>query len=827
MRDISSNRILALTEERISYTFCFLIMLFFLSSVSVFAVSAENYLPRSLEKSMIDSNKNNPDKPTRMEKEGYYKLPLYFIQNNGQMDERIKFYEDGGRHATFFTNRGIYFSFVDNQYSDVVKLTPLGIHKTPKIIAEDLQKNKINYFTGNDPGKWKANVPTYRAITYKGIYEGIDIRFYGNNRQLEYDIIIKPGADSSCIKFACSGIEDLTINEEGNLEIYLKGGKFIQKKPYVYQEIKGKRIEIDGRFKVKNSKIKDKIGKPEVRKPKSKIRNRKFTYGFQVASYDKRYSLIIDPILVYSTYFGGGGQDCGRNIAVDPSGNVYITGETWSHDFVSYESKAGEVRFPDAFVTKIDASGNSLLYSTYLGGSSDDVGRGIAVDTSGNAYITGVTNSTDFPTSSAISKSKRGGADAFVTKLDASGNLIYSTYLGGDNFDWGNGIAIDASQNAYVTGWTSSQNFPVTSATYKSTSGGYRDGFVTKLGTSGATLVYSTYLGGNNDDAGNGIAVDISGNAYITGYTNSTNFPTVSAACGDYAGGYHDAFVAKLNASGKYLIYSTYLGGNNDDVGYGIAIDTSGNAYITGVTWSTNFPTVSSVYKSLAGNNDAFIIKLNPLGNNINYSTYLGGSMYDGGYGIVVDASRNVYVTGVTCSHDFPVTSSIYKNVAGNDDAFITKLNSSGNSVICSTYLGGNENDVGYGITVDTFGSVYVTGQTWSDTFPTASAIYRGRRGDNDVFIAKMAFMENKIHGYVADSENNPIESVSVRLKGIGTISSMSTSSNAEGFFEFEGLDMDTYIVSAIKNSYKETEQKVKVEKGKMKIIVIKMKKEN
>lgn len=676
--------------------------------------------------------------------EGYGKLPVYFIQNNGQLDERIKFYEQGSQRASFFTNKEVHFLFVNNQHSDIIKLTPVGVQKTPKIIAEDLQKNKINYFTGNDPGKWRTNIPTYKAIAYKGIYKGIDMRFYGNDYQVEYDIIVKPGADPSNIEIACSGIEDMRITEEGNLEISLKEGKFIQKKPYVYQEIKGKRIEIDGRFQIKRPKIKDKIGRSKIQNPESEIQNSQFTYGFQIGSYDKRYSLVIDPVLVFSTYLGGSGSDCGRSIAVDQSGNIYITGETWSHDFVSLEGKTGAARFPDAFVTKIDASGNSLVYSTYLGGSCDDVGRGIVADASGNAYITGVTNSTDFPVYSAIIKIKRGESDAFITKLDVSGNLVYSTYLGGDNLDWGNGVAVDDSRNVYITGWTDSQNFPTTPSAYRNTPAGYRDAFVTKVNATGSKLIYSTYLGGTNYDAGNAIAVSASENAYITGYTNSTNFPTVSAAYGNYSGGYHDAFVAKFNASGSHLIYSTYLGGNNDDVGCGVAVDTSGNAYITGMTWSTNFPTIFPVYKRLAGNNDAFITKLNPMGNSIVYSTYLGGSMYDCGYGIALDVSRNVYITGVTCSYDFPITSAIYKNIAGNDDAFIAKLNSSGNSIVRSTYLGGNENDVCYGIAVDTSGYIYVTGQTWSDTFPTASAVYGGKRGGRDVFIAKMAFSESK-----------------------------------------------------------------------------------
>ncbi len=762
---------------------------------------------------MKDRDKNGADSKITIHAETYGKFPLYFVQNNGQMDERIKFYGKGDRHTVFFASDGAYFSVMDNLHPRIIKLIPLGAHKTSRIIAEDLQKSRINYLIGSDPGTWKTNIPTYKTINYKDVYKGIDMRFYGNNHQLEYDIVVQPGTELSCIQFAYRGIEDLKVTEEGDLEVYLKDGKIVQKKPYVYQEIEGKRVEIDGRFKIRNLQ--------------SKIQNPQFTYGFQIASYDRRHSLIIDPVVVYSTYLGGGGPDCGRNITVDASGNVYVTGETWSYNFpksfAACESEMKEARYPDVFITKIDTSGNNLVYSTYLGGSNDDAGRGIAVDTSGNAYITGVTNSHNFPTVSAISTSKAGESDAFVAKLDASGNLIYSTYLGGSGFDWGHGIAIDASGNAYVTGWTDSQDFPTTPTTYRNKPGGYHDAFVTKLNNSGSNLTYSTYLGGSNYDTGNGIAVDVSGNVYVTGCTNSIDFPVESALCRTYAGGYHDAFVTKLDIPGNRLVYSTYVGGNNDDVGYGITTDTSGNAYIAGLTWSTNFPTVSAVCKKLAGNNDAFITKLNPSGNSLIYSTYLGGSAYDGGYGIAVDAVKNVYVAGVTCSDDFPVTSAISKNLAGGDDAFITKLDSSGSSIIYSTYLGGNDSDVGYGIAVDASRNVYVTGQTWSDTFPTSSAMYGSKRGDFDVFITKIAPMKNKIRGYVADSEDNPVGSVTLRLTGTKTISSVCVSSNTDGFFEFDDLDADTYTVSVAKNGYKGTKRRVKLGEDKVKAIVIKM----
>lgn len=673
------------------------------------------------------------------------RLPMYFIQNNGQIDPKVRFYGKTVGHSTFFTGRGIYFSLTGDQsfQSEIIKLTYPGVDKDPEITAEGLLEGKANYFVGNAPEKWRTNIPMYRAVVYKEVYKNVDIRFYGNNQQVEYDIIVKPGADPSCIQLAYEGIKGLEIAKEGDLEIVLRGGRCIQKKPYVYQEIEGNRIEVEGEFKIKGSKIKDKDIKSKIRNPKSKIKNLQFIYGFQVASYDKRYPLIIDPILLYSTYLGGSGGDVGNGIAVDTSGNIYVTGVTESNNFPSdstlFGDNAGDA---DVFITKISASGSSLLYSTYLGGDSTDGGEGIAVDSSGNAYITGFTMSSDFPVESAIFKSNAGDSDAFVAKLDASGSsLVYSTYLGGNGYDRGYGVAVDTSGNAYIAGFTESNNFPVASPLFSSNAGN-ADAFATRIDALGSNIIYSTYLGGKGYDFGNGIAVDTSGNAYITGSTGSSDFPTASAIFEKNAGD-TDAFITKLNASGSSIIYSTYLGGSGGDSGNGIAVDTSGNAYITGETQSNDFPTASALFESHSSGGvvDTFIAKLNASGSII-YSTYLGGNGEDFGNGIATDTSGNAYVTGKTTSIDFPTASAIFKNNAGGAgslDAFITKLDDKGSSLVYSTYIGGSGDwDRGEGIAVDSSGNAYIIGVTQSNDFPTINALFGSYSGYFDAFIVKI-----------------------------------------------------------------------------------------
>jgi hypothetical protein len=483
--------------------------------------------------------------------------------------------------------------------------------------------------------------------------------------------------------------------------------------------------------------------------------------------------------LVYSTYLGGGGEDQGYGIAIDGSGNAYITGYTSSTDFpttpgafdISYHASS------DVFVSKLNATGTALVYSTYLGGGNNEESRSIALDNSGNAYITGYTSSTDFPTTPGAFNTSSGGV--FVSKLNASGTaLIYSTYLGGGS---GYGIALDGSGNAYITGYTSSTDFPTTPGAFDTLyNGGFYgyDAFVSKLNASGTALVYSTYLGGGDDDYAQGIAIDSSGNAYLTGETKSSDFPTTPGAFdisfnGGSSWAYNsDAFVTKLNASGTALVYSTYLGGGGVylydagcDSGLGIAVDGSGNAYITGETNSPNFPTTPGAFDASYNGlipfrddielfsapppgklyyYDVFVSKLNSSGSALVYSTYLGGGSWDYGSGIAIDSSENTYITGQTMSSDFPTTPSAldssYNGGSYSYDVFVSKLNANGTALVYSTYLGAGGNDDGYGIAIDSSGNAYITGRTGSSDFPTTSGAFdTSSNGGYDAFVTKMS----------------------------------------------------------------------------------------
>ncbi|MBI5675717.1 MAG: SBBP repeat-containing protein [Nitrospirae bacterium] len=702
----------------------------------------------------------------------YGKLPLSFIQNDGQTDKKVKFYERGSGHSTYFTEEGVYLQLVTGQGSEVrghkkdklsadkkrvkselVKLIPRGANPSPKIIAEGPQEGKVNYFIGNDPEKWKTNIPTYREVVYKDLYKGIDIKFYGNNRQLEYDILIKPGADPSQVRLKYEGIKGLKVTEAGDLEITLKEGSITQKKPIIYQEIDGKKVEVKGQFIVHGSKFRIKGSQP--------------VFGFEVASYNKKYPLIIDPVLSYSTYLGGGDYDSGFGIALDGSGNAYVTGQTLSTNFPTQDpfqgSNAGS---SDAFVTKINAAGTARVYSTYLGGGDEDVGYGIALDGSGNAYVTGVTQSTNFPMQGPIQGTNAGNGDVFVTKINSFGSaLVYSTYLGGsDGMDEGHGMAVDGSGNAYVTGVTQSTNFPMQGPIQGTNGGGGYDAFVTKINSSGTLpLVYSTYLGGSSGDYGYGIAVDGSGNAYVTGGTASTNFSTQGPIQGTNGGGASDAFVTKINSSGSLpLVYSTYLGGSGGDYGRAIALDGSGNAYVTGGTDSTNFPTQGPIQGTNAGNGDAFVTKINSSGTSpFVYSTYLGGGNDDAGRGIAVDSSGNAYVTGGTASTNFPTQDPFQGSNAGSSDAFVAKINAGGTARVYSTYLGGGNEDAGRGIAVDGSGNAYVTGGTDSTNFPTQDPFQGSNAGSSDVFVVKITEQAGSFDYYCDNDADTYIDSSS------------------------------------------------------------------
>jgi len=502
----------------------------------------------------------------------YAKLPLSFEANKGQADGQVKYLAHGQGYTLFLTEGE---AVIASPKTAALRMKFLRANPTPKITGVDEQAGKTNYFVGNDPKNWHSNVPTYAKVRYKSIYAGIDLVYYGNQRQLEYDFVVGPGADPLRIGFDIDGASKISRSADGDLVLGMGEREVRWHKPVVYQEDGGVRREIAGRYVIK--------GKHRV--------------GFELARYDRGKTLFIDPVLAYSTYLGGSGTDAAYGIAVDSSGSAYLTGSTNSADadFPTINSLQPAASGAYAFVAKLNPSGSALVYSTYLGGSVQDQGLGIAVDNSGNAYITGATVSFDFPTMNPLQPANAGGQDAFVTELNPSGSaLVFSTYLGGSGSEYGFAIAVDSSGSVCVIGNTSSRyDFPVKNPLniiFDYNEFGTK-AFVSKFTPLGSDFIYSTYLGGTGSDAGYGVKVDSSGSAYVTGYTSSLDFPLVNpfqSALGSSA----DAFVAKFTPLGT-LAYSSYLGSggpNAASAAHAIALDSAGNAYVAGSTSSANFP---------------------------------------------------------------------------------------------------------------------------------------------------------------------------------------------------------------------------------------------
>jgi len=666
----------------------------------------------------------------------FQKLPLVFEANTGQIDPAVKFLSRGSGYTLFLTADEAVLALIKAPGDGtVLRMTLVGAQPSPRIAGLEELPGKVNYFIGNDPTKWRTNIPTYARVKYQGVYPGVDLVYYGDGRQLEYDFIVAPGTDPKAIALAFEGPDKLDVDAQGDLVIQTAGGELRLRKPFVYQVIDGQRKPLAGNY---------------ILKAKNRV-------GFQVAAYDASKPLVIDPVLIYSTYLGGGGTDIARGIAADlaTSGTVYVTGDTISANFPTkaqspavtpYQSTLSKSTTTDCFITKIDTTvggSSSLKYSTYLGGSSNDQCFGIAVNSSGNAYVTGQTSSTNFP-GSALSKAK-GSGDIFVVKLNSTGSaLVYSAFLGGSSADAAFAIAVDSANQAYVTGKTTSKDFPVIGGFQPSpgVTGGdpSGDAFVTKLNAAGTAILYSPYLGGNAADEGRGIAVGIAvgdaGRAYVTGTTSSTSgFPLTGGALDNSLGGPSDAFVTKVNtplSGGASLVYSTYLGGGCAEQGRAIAVDALGSAYVTGQTFSTDFPGAAGFgFQLILGepgmtcgaSGDAFVAKLNAAGSALSYSTYLGGALVDVGLGVAVDGSGNAYVTGQTFSTDFPTPGGFDTGLGGPSDAFVTRINTNTTgspSLVYSTLLGGTGGESASGIALDTSSYVYVTGQTSSTNLLTA-----------------------------------------------------------------------------------------------------------
>jgi hypothetical protein len=746
----------------------------------------------------------------------YGKLPLSFEANHGQTDAQVKFIARGAGYTLFLTPAEAVFSLQQGHAANSAspsknastkdgeqELADAVLNPTPKLAPEsnavlrvrlvNADRNatvtgmnelpgRTNYFRGNDPSKWTTNVATFAKVQYRDILKGVDLVYYGNQGQLEYDFIVAPGADTEQINLKFSGARNLHVDEQTG-DLVLKAGKEEVRfhKPVAYQNGTDSKTLVAANYALDSH---------------SRI-------GFALGQYDHSKPLVIDPTLTYSTYLGGGSNDYGTAITVDSTGSAYVTGYTSSTNFPTtsgaFQTSCGggcSGGTSDAFVSKLDPTGSFLVFSTYLGGSANDYGNGITLDASNNVFIVGQTFSTNFPTTAGAFQTRCSpdgcaSGDVFVTELSSAGsNLIYSTYLGGTGKNQGNAIVLDTFGNVYITGYTQSLTFPVTQGAFQTTCKcGQSVAFVTKLNTRGTGLVYSTYLGGTNGDVGYGIALDSSDDAYLTGYTQSYNFPTTPGAFQATLGANRAAWITKMNPTGTALVYSTYLGGSTsvttpcEACGTAIAVDSSGDAYVCGLTAESNFPITPGAYQTTfmgpTNGHDAFLTEMNPTGTGLVFSTYLGGNGDTGSTGISLDQSGNIWLKGQTKSTVFPVTPGAFQlTLAGAFDAFVSEIDPTGSTLLYSTYLGGTETEYGGATAVLALDSqnppgVYVTGYTNSTNFPVVpGSLQTSNAGLNDAFVSKFSPSPNVglspglNFGYVSDGTTSAPQTMTLTNTG-------------------------------------------------------------
>ncbi len=692
------------------------------------------------------------------------KLPLYFIENRGQTEAQVAYYVQGRDTTLYFTPRGVTFVLngkkerpavpdlnllqpvalgadiaeESTRHRWVLKLDFVGANPNVQPQGQDLTPALVSYFRGPRE-QWQTSLPTYRRIVYSDLWPGIDLIYSGTATHLKYTFMVKPGADPNQIQLAYRGAAAVTLTDAGQLEVHMPGKSISDERPSAYQEEAGRQIEVAAAYALAGDPVAD-----------------SYVYGFRVGSYDQNKLLVLDPaVLLYAGYIGGSGDDEGHGIAVDSTGDAYITGSTTSTVptfpvLVGPDlTDNGEI---DAFVAKVKADGSGLIYAGYIGGSDNDSGQGIAVDSTGNAYVVGTTSSTaaTFPVLVGPDLTENGGQDTFVAKVDATGtNLLYAGYIGGSGADLGRGITVNSKGNAYVTGSTTSTaaTFPVLVGPDLTENGG-QDAFVAKVKANGAKLVYAGYIGGNGTDVGRGIALDSTGkNAYVTGSTTSAadTFPVLVGPDLTENGG-TDAFVAKVSADGTGLAYAGYIGGDRSDEGDGIVVDSTGNAYVVGTTTSaeTSFPVLVGPDLTYNGNRDAFVVEVSADGTGFVYAGYIGGSASDEGRGIAVNDKGNAYVVGTTSSaaDTFPVLVGPDLTYNGEQDAFVAKVKANGAKLVYAGYIGGNGTEEGRGIALDSKGKkAYVVGTTSStaDTFPVLVGPDLIDNGGTDAFVAKIS----------------------------------------------------------------------------------------
>lgn len=719
-------------------------------------------------------------------------LPLYFEANQSQTE----FLSRGSGYQILISAEGAQIALRHKSAVGMATAQMKFAGANPEAIISGGGEltGKINYFVGNDPSQWQTGLPTFSQIQIAGIYPGINVVYHGNQRQLEYDFDVAAGANPADIKMRFDGMDKISIAADGGLILKIGDSEIVQPKPEIYQTVAGRRQVIRGGYKILDAR----------------------TVVFDLGTYDHSLPLVIDPVLSYSAFFGSNNIDVGWSLARDPSGNLYIAGQTSSKQFFTsgafQTNYNGGVYIGDAFVAKFGNPATNLIYLTYLGGSGDDAAYSVAADQNGNAYVAGATESANFPITNAIPGGATIGgkivagiylADAFVTELNPSGsNLVYSTFLGGSSADAAYAIALDSSNNAYVTGFTYSTNFPVGTNVLQKTFGGTNtttflnaNAFVSEITNGGGALVYSTYLGGTNYDVGRAIAVDSSNNVYVAGYTASYNFPTWNVPTNvptlGHLNGYtnqasilsfYDGFATKFPPLATHpaaitnLIYSTFLGGSNSDMAYGIAADAVGNAYVAGWTSSTNFPVVNmpaDLFSFVITNGinffpvatNVFLTKIAANGSAILDSAVFGGNAVDIGYGVAVDPAGDAFVVGseTSAATNFPTLNTFgsllatNSTITGGHNVFVTAFSADWSTNYYSVLMGGNLDSYGYGIALDASTNVYITGMTSANNFPTLNAsqyFFNGTNvingtnnisglnftGTTDVFLAEITF---------------------------------------------------------------------------------------
>jgi hypothetical protein len=634
----------------------------------------------------------------------------------------------------------------------VTRLELDGATSPSAVTALDPLPGVVNYYIGDDPSQWLEEVPTYGSLVYHDVYPGVDVHYDGTQGHLKSNYLLEPGADPTQIRWRYEGATDLSIDELGRLHVTLAissstqpeegsevtpAPELIEETPLAWQTIDGEYVPVDLGYD---------IGEDG-------------SIGFVVGTYDPTQPLVLDPTLSYSTFLGGSGNDYGLDITLGNDGNFIIAGRSDAQGYPTANAQdSSHNGQADAIVTKMDPTG-AIVFSTYLGGENYDVAWGISKSSNYGAVVTGYTRSTAFPSKNPVAGmgSALGSNDVFVTYFNNNGTMAASTRLGGSNSDIGESI-VEYNGAVYVTGSTASSNFPKTANAYDSTLNGPTDAFVSKLtwagGTNSIVLSYGTFLGGSGGDYGT--AIDVGGSRlHVGGYFTSTSagitFPTVyplPIAYRQNADG-DDAFVTRFSLSSNALYRSTYLGGEGKDELWGLAAAGSGNAYVTGRTYSTQFPLVNPIQSQLNQNGtttwgDAFVAKLSADNSQLFYSTYLGGQYYEAGYDIAVDQSTGyATIAGYSSSTNLPTQAPLQAQRSGSVDVLVARLNFAGNGLLFSTYLGGTAVDYGYGVALDEDATIYLTGQTDSSNFPTMNAPYN-HAGLNDAFVSMRWWSRSK-----------------------------------------------------------------------------------